>query len=206
MKHFVKLKISPVCVYLFIYIFKSFLSISPVCSLPTEVSSFQILFFFFNLRSLILQLAWELHFVIFHFLSFAGRVSTFYRELRFRMILWSYRLFFLDFESYVCIFCTWLYIVWIFAQNSWSANKTRVTLKSKFNIQTEKRKHKLCVRLSVDKLLSQALWADHTNETPICPKQEMLVVIFVCFLLFLIALLFVGKEINCYSEEVCFNF
>ena len=53
----------------------------------------------------------------------------------------------------MCIFCTCLYIVWIFAQNSWSANKTRVTLKSKFNIQTEKRKHKLRVRLSVDKLL-----------------------------------------------------
>ena len=81
-----------------------------------------------------------------------------------------------------------------------------ITLKSKFNIQTEKRKHKLCVRLSVDKLLSQALWADHKNETPICLKQEMFVVIFVCFLLFLMALLFVGKEINCYSEEVCFNF
>lgn len=110
---------SCVCTYLFIYLYFQIFSLHfPSLFITNRGKFFSNSFFFLNLRSLILQLAWALYFVIFHFLLFAGRVSTFYRELWFRMILWPYKLFFLDFESYVCIFCTWLYMVWIFAQNS----------------------------------------------------------------------------------------
>lgn len=56
---------------------------------------------------------------------------------------------------------------------------------------------------SVNKLWSQALWARHeNNETPVCPEQEVDMLVFVSLLLFLMALLFDGEEVSYFSEEV----
>lgn len=46
-------------------------------------------------------------------------------------------------------------------------------------------------KTSVNKLLSPALWASHEiTETPMCPEQEVSMLILGCLILFLMALLF----------------
>lgn len=46
-------------------------------------------------------------------------------------------------------------------------------------------------KIWVNKLLSQDLWASHKNsETPVCPKQEVNMLVLFSLLLVLMALLF----------------
>lgn len=78
----------------------------------------------------------------------------------------------------------------------------RVTLKPKFNIQADKRKHMLCVRLLLISF-EVRLWGQVMEiMRHLCAQSKEIMLVFVGLLLFLMALMFDGEEVNYFSEEV----